>query len=261
MKNLIVSAHPEPKSLNHSLAALAVATLEGAGHEVQVTDLYAVNWKAALDASDYGPAASSPLRVAADSGRAFDKGTLTSDVRTEQEKLLWADTVIFQFPLWWYSMPAILKGWVDRVFTYHFAYGVGEHNDTQYGERYGQGTLAGKRALLSVTVGGPEPHYSDRGINGPIDDLLFPIHHGILYYPGMDVLPPFVVHGSDRLTGEEYAVAAKNWEQRLLDIETTEPIAFRKQNFGDYEMSSLRLREGLEQPGQSSFALHVGRRR
>ncbi|TFI41750.1 flavodoxin family protein [Rhodococcus sp. 1R11] len=257
MKTLIVYAHPEPQSLNHSLKDLAVTTLRAAGHEVQVTDLYGSNWKAALDASDYGPAASSPLRVAADSGRAFDTGTLTSDVRTEQEKLLWADTIIFQFPLWWYSMPAILKGWVDRVFTYHFAYGVGEHSDTKYGERFGEGTLAGKRALLSITVGGPEAHYSDRGINGPIDDLLFPIHHGILYYPGIDVLPPFVVHGSDRLTAEEYAVAAKNWERLLLELETTEPIAFRKQNFGDYEMPSLRLKDGLEQPGQSSFALHV----
>lgn len=65
----------------------------------------------------------------------------------EQEKLLWADTIIFQFPLWWYTMPAILKGWVDRVFTYRFAYGVGEHSDTKYGERFGEGTLAGRRAL------------------------------------------------------------------------------------------------------------------
>ncbi|CAH0155643.1 FCD domain-containing protein [Rhodococcoides fascians] len=90
-----------------------------------------------------------------------------------------------------------------------------------------------------------------------IDDLLFPIHHGILYYPGIDVLPPFVVHGSDRLTAEEYAVAAKNWERRLLELETTEPIAFRMQNFGDYGMPSLRLKDGLEERGQSSFALHV----
>ena len=87
MKTLIVYAHPEPLSLNHSLKDLAVTTLEAAGHEVQVTDLYGSNWKAALDASDYGPAASSPLRVAADSGRAFDTGTLTSDVRIEQDPL------------------------------------------------------------------------------------------------------------------------------------------------------------------------------
>ncbi|WP_328918944.1 NAD(P)H-dependent oxidoreductase [Streptomyces jietaisiensis] len=257
MKTLIVHAHPEPKSLNGSLKDLAVSTLEAAGHEVRVSDLYAMNWKAVVDAADYGPEVSDRLLVARDSGRAFEAGTLTQDVRAEQEKLLWSDTVIFQFPLWWYSMPAILKGWVDRVFTYRFAYGVGEHSDTRYGERYGEGTLAGRKALLSVTVGGPEAHYAARGINGPIDDLLFPIHHGILYYPGIEPLPPFVLHGTDRMTDEEYADAAKAWERRLLTLESTEPIPFRPQNFGDYEIPSLQLKEGLEPAGRTGFGLHV----
>ncbi|MFE0648472.1 NAD(P)H-dependent oxidoreductase [Streptomyces sp. NPDC059534] len=257
MKTLIVHAHPEPKSLNSSLKDLAVATLEAAGHEVRVSDLYAMNWKAVVDATDYGPDASTPLKVARDSGRAFDAGTLTADVVAEQQKLLWADTVILQFPLWWYSMPAILKGWVDRVFTYHFAYGVGEHSTTKYGDRFGEGTLAGRKALLSVTAGGPQSHYAARGINGPIDDLLFPIHHGILYYPGIEVLPPFVLYGTDRMTREDYADAAKSWEHRLLTLDTTDPIPFRRQNFGDYEIPSLHLKDGLEPDGRTGFGLHV----
>ncbi|MFF5633691.1 NAD(P)H-dependent oxidoreductase [Streptomyces sp. NPDC012825] len=257
MKTLIVHAHPEPKSLNGSLKDLAVSTLEDAGHEVRVSDLYAMGWKAVVDGADYGSHASSPLKVAADSGRAFDAGTLTEDVRAEQEKLLWADAVVLQFPLWWYTMPAILKGWVDRVFTHHFAYGVGEHSDTRYGERFGEGTLAGRRALLSVTVGGPRSHYAARGINGPIDDLLFPIQHGVLHYPGLDVLPPFVVYGADRMTAEGYPAVAEAWTQRLLTLESTEPIPFRRQNFGDYEIPSLSLKEGREAAGRTGFGLHV----
>ncbi|WP_304455327.1 NAD(P)H-dependent oxidoreductase [Nocardiopsis sp. YSL2] len=257
MKTLIVYAHPEPRSLNGSLKDLAVSTLEGAGHQVRVSDLYAMDWKASADAADYGTAASRPLKVARDSGRAFDTGTLTPDVRAEQEKLLWADTVLFQFPLWWYTVPAILKGWVDRVFTHRFAYGVGEHSGTRYGDRFGEGTLAGRRALLSVTAGGPESHYAARGINGPMDDLLFPLHHGVLYHPGMDVLPPFVVYGADRMTAQDYSDAAEGWRQRLLTLGTTEPIAFRPQNHGDYEIPSLRLREGLEPAGRTGFGLHV----
>ena len=257
MKTLIVHAHPEPKSLNGSLKDLAVSTLEAAGHEVRVSDLYAMNWKASVDAADFGPHASSPLKAARDSGLAFDAGMLTPDVHAEQEKLLWADTVIFQFPLWWYTMPAILKGWVDRVFTYRFAHGVGEHSETKYGERFGEGALAGKKALLSVTIGGMESHYAARGINGPIDDLLFPIQHGILYYPGMEVLPPFVLYGADRLTEEKYPDVAEAWKKRLLTLESTAPIAFRRQNFGDYEIPSLLLKEGLESGGRTSFGLHV----
>jgi NAD(P)H dehydrogenase (quinone) len=257
MKTLIVHAHPEPRSLNSSLKDLAVTTLEAAGHEVLVSDLYAMKWKAAVDAEDYGVHEADRLSVVLDSGRAFRAGTLTGDVRAEQDKLLWADTVIFQFPLWWYSMPAILKGWVDRVFTYRFAYGVGEHSDVKYGERYGEGTLAGKRALLSVTVGGPQAHYAERGINGPIDDLLFPIQHGILYYPGIDALPPFVLYGTDRITDEQFPEVAKAWRERLLTLESTDPIPYRRQNFGDYEIPSLQLKEGLEPAGRSGFGLHV----
>ncbi|AUG82118.1 NAD(P)H dehydrogenase [Kitasatospora sp. MMS16-BH015] len=257
MKTLIVYAHPEPDSLNGALKDLAVSTLEAAGHEVRVSDLYAMEWKAVVDAADYGPSASSPLKVARDSGRAFDSGTLTPDVLAEQEKLRWADTVILQFPLWWYSMPAILKGWVDRVLTRQFGYGVGEYSATKYGERFGEGALAGRRALLSVTVGGPESHYAARGINGPIDDLLFPIQHGILYHPGIEVLPPFVLYRADRLTSEEYRDAAKAWQERLLTLETTEPIAYRRQNFGEYEIPALTLKEGLESTGRSGFGLHV----
>ncbi|WP_108932815.1 NAD(P)H-dependent oxidoreductase [Streptomyces ardesiacus] len=257
MKALIVHAHPEPRSLNGALKDLAVATLTAAGHEVRVSDLYAMDWKATADAADYGEYATSPLRVVPNSGRAHEAGALTPDVVAEQEKLLWADTVVLQFPLWWYTMPAILKGWVDRVFTHRFAYGVGVHDGTRYGERYGEGTLRGRRAILSVTVGGAESHYSDRGINGPIEDLLFPIHHGILYYPGLEVLPPFVLHGADRLGEDGFEDAAKAWRERLLSLETTEPIAFRPQNHGDYEIPSLRLKQGLEEPGRSGFGLHV----
>ncbi|KOT95986.1 NAD(P)H dehydrogenase [Streptomyces sp. NRRL F-4711] len=257
MKALIVHAHPEPRSLNGALKDLAVATLTAAGHEVRVSDLYAMDWKATADAADYGEYATSPLRVVPNSGRAHEAGALTPDVAAEQEKLLWADTVVLQFPLWWYTMPAILKGWVDRVFTHRFAYGVGVHDGTRYGERYGEGTLRGRRAILSVTVGGAESHYSDRGINGPIEDLLFPIHHGILYYPGLEVLPPFVLHGADRLGEDGFEDAAKAWRERLLSLETTEPIAFRPQNHGDYEIPSLRLKQGLEEPGRSGFGLHV----
>jgi NAD(P)H dehydrogenase (quinone) len=70
--------------------------------------------------------------------QAFAQGTQSADIAAEQEKLLWADTVIFQFPLWWFSMPAIMKGWIDRVYAWGFAYGVGEHSDRHWGDRYGK---------------------------------------------------------------------------------------------------------------------------
>jgi NAD(P)H dehydrogenase (quinone) len=240
MNILFVYAHPEPESLNGSLKNFSVKRLEAAGHSVQVSDLYAMQWKASLDAHDstdrQGDARFDPAQ---DSRRAFENGRQSEDIAGEQNKLLWADVLILQFPLWWFSMPAILKGWVDRVYAYGFAYGVGEHSDTHWGDRYGEGTLAGKRAMLIVTAGGWESHYGPRGINGPMDDVLFPIQHGILYYPGFDVLPPFVVYRTSRMDEARFAQTCDALGQRLDHLAQTAPIAFRQQNSGAYCIPEL----------------------
>ncbi|VFT10685.1 NAD(P)H dehydrogenase [Pseudomonas aeruginosa] len=157
MNVLIVYAHPEPRSLNGALKDFAVARLEAAGHAVQVSDLYAMGWKAVLDAGDsLEREASERFDPSATSLRAFENGWQSVDIAGEQDKLRWADTLILQFPLWWFSMPAILKGWIDRVYACGFAYGVGEHSDSHWGDRYGEGRMQGKRAMLVVTAGGWE---------------------------------------------------------------------------------------------------------
>lgn len=257
MNVLLVYAHPEPRSLNGSLRDFTVRHLREAGHAVQVSDLYAMNWKAVLDASDYPerePGA--PFNPSLDSKRALLNGTQVADIAREQDKLRWADTVILQFPLWWFTMPAILKGWVERVYAYGFAYGVGEHSDTHWGDRYGEGLMKGKRAMLVVTTGGWESHYSPRGVNGPLDDLLFPIQHGVLYYPGFDVLPPFVVYRTSRMDEARFAQVREALGQRLDTLGTTAPIPFRQQNGGAYEIPALTLRADLA-PDKTGFAIHV----
>ncbi|MDN5986764.1 MAG: NAD(P)H-dependent oxidoreductase [Hafniaceae bacterium] len=257
MKVLLVYAHPEPKSLNGSLKNFTIQHLQNAGHEVQVSDLYAMNWKAALDANDSKNRLDETYFDASlDSQHAFKNGLQSDDIALEQSKLLWADTVIFQFPLWWFSMPAIMKGWVERVYAYGFAYGVGEHNDSHWGDRYGEGTLAGKRAMLMVTAGGWQPHYSARGINGPINDILFPIHHGILHYPGFDVLPPFVIYHTSKVNPDSYATICEKLGQRLDTLWSTTPIAFRQQNGGDYTIPELMLKPDIA-PELTGFAAHI----
>lgn len=259
MNVLLVYAHPEPRSLNGSLRDFAVRHLEDAGHAVRVSDLYAMKWKAVLDADDSLDAPAGPrFDPSLDSGRAFDTGRQSRDIALEQDKLRWADVLILQFPLWWFSMPAILKGWVERVYAYGFAYGVGEHSDRHWGDRYGQGTMAGKRVMLVVTAGGWESHYGPRGINGPIDDILFPINHGILYYPGFDVLPPFVVYRTGRVDEARFAVICRDLGRRLDDLRTTAPIPFRSQNTGAYRIPELTLKSCVA-PGQEGFAAHIAR--
>jgi NAD(P)H dehydrogenase (quinone) len=253
---LIVCAHPEPKSLNGSLKTFAIERLRRAGHSVDISDLYAMQWKASLDASDVTErAAGTRFYPSLDSKRAFENDLQSEDIVREQRKLLWADTLILQFPLWWFSMPAILKGWVERVYAYGFAYGVGEHSDLRWGDRYGEGTFKGKRAMLVVTAGGWESHYSARGINGPIGDILFPIQHGILYYPGFDVLPPFIIYRTGRMDDANFSDTCNALGHRLDTLWTSNPIPFRPQNSGDYDIPALTLLEDIA-PGQSGFSAH-----
>lgn len=258
MKVLLVFAHPEPRSLNAALRDVAIDELKTQGHEVRVSDLYAEHWKSAIDRADF-PALSPDERLVPilSSKKAFDTDTLTEDVKAEIDKLVWADVLMLQFPLWWFSMPAILKGWVDRVFAYGFAYGVGEHSERRWGDRYGEGTMAGKRAMLIVTAGGWAEHYSPRGVNGAIEDLLFPINHGILYYPGYNVLPPFVVFRVDRFDASAFEPVAKSLRERMRTLATVEPIPYRMQNAGDYTIPNMQLRPELTEPGTTGFALHL----
>lgn len=258
MKVFIVFAHPEPQSLNGSLLQVTVKELEAQGHEVKISDLYAMKWKPQVDRADFPHVeVDARLKVAWASAEATAANTLTEDVKGEQEKLLWADLVILQFPLWWYAMPAILKGWVERVLSLGFGYGIGEHNEKHWGDRYGEGKLSGKRAMLSVTAGGWREHFSARGVNGPIEDLLFPVTHGVLYYTGLEVLPSFIVYRADRLDEVRYDKTAAELRERLRALSVTKPIAYRPQNGGEYEIPTLMLKEGLEGVSETGFSIHT----
>ncbi|WP_328392134.1 NAD(P)H-dependent oxidoreductase [Nocardia sp. NBC_00416] len=252
MNVLIVYAHPDPNSLTGSLKDLAVDVLRADGHEVVVTDLYAMKWQAAADYTDFDGITGPDLMHA--SGAAYRSGRLIEEVRVEQQKLLDADLVILQFPLWWFTMPAILKGWIDRVFTYGFAYGAQLL-------RYGAGPFVGKRAMVVTTAGGRIGHYTERGVNGPIDDLLFPINHGVLSFTGFEVLPPFVEHSAVHLDDQRYAEIAERFRQRLTTAFTTEPIPYRAESGGDYTgltyPDGSELLSGRESPGTRGFALHI----
>lgn len=231
-KVLIVHAHPELTSVTSQLAEIASETLSAQGHEVMRSDLYGMGWKAVFDGRDF-PVRTNRERLSFidESGHAFAEGLQTPDVEDEQRKILAADAVILVFPLWWFSMPAIMKGWIDRVWAFGLAYGFQGAGNAY---RYGEGGFAGKRALLAVSVGGPAQDYSARGINGPLEQLLFPITHGTLFFPGMQVLPTFAVYGAGGIDAQGMAAAGAAWSSRVERLFDDTPIAFRPQNGGDY---------------------------
>ncbi|WP_033293314.1 NAD(P)H-dependent oxidoreductase [Amycolatopsis jejuensis] len=231
MNVLWVFAHPEPESLNGALRDDGLATLRSLGHEVRESDLYAMRWNPVVD------------KIA----------TVPGDVRAEHEKLAWADTVIVQFPLWWADTPAILKGWFDRVLVQ--GYGYDFRDETGHVLRYGNGVLAGKRAMVVVTAGAHAESLGPRGAHGSLDDLLFGVQHATLFYTGMTVLPPVTITGTNRMTPERFECTAEHLRKRLHSLETADPLPYRTQDGGDYDRR-LVLHPDVA-PGRSGYGIHL----
>lgn len=253
MQVLWVSAHPDPRSLNGALRDEGVAVLRERGHEVVESDLYAMGWNPVVDHSDFGHDPGERLDVLNESQRALETGTLSDDIRLEQDKLRQADTLIVQFPLWWFGPPAILKGWFDRLFVQGFAQGVLDP-ETGRALRYGSGGLVGRRAMVVTTVGANAATTGPRGIHGDINDVLFPVLHGTLWYTGMAVVPPVVINDAVRLSAADYDAAAECLRDRLVALPDTEPIPFRYQNGGDYD-EHLVLNP-VHAPGEEGIRIH-----
>src|SRR3982074_1190103 len=96
MKLFFVYAHPNPQSLNAKLKNHAIGALQRSGHEVCISDLYAMKWKAVADADDFPERDKSlPLEYMAASGEAYENGTQSKDIAPELEKLLFGPTLSF----------------------------------------------------------------------------------------------------------------------------------------------------------------------
>lgn len=204
MNVLIVYAHPEPRSFNAALKDAAAAALVEAGHQVQVSDLYAMNFNPVVQLSEF-PQRANPdhFHLQREQRNAVLTGTVAPDVAAEHAKLIWADLIIFQFPLWWGSMPAIMKGWVDRVFS--------------VGVIYGRDTFAieGRRALLSVSLSG-YPTYEEGAAHAKME-----LHHvlqNVLALPRLQVEEPFFVLGAGQMTAEERGDLLKAFQAQVLEI-------------------------------------------
>lgn len=196
-KILIIHAHPESLSFCSSLKNEAVAYFQSHGAEVKVSDLYAMGFNPVGDKHDFTQLQNPDFfKYQMEQVHAHQNNLFMSDVKTEMDKLEWCDTLIFNFPLWWFGLPAILKGWVDRIFAMGLVYGAGKGV-------YENGTYKNKTAFLTLTTGGPEVAYGNTGKNGTLDTILYPIQHGMFYFAGMTVLPPFISFSPARITDEE----------------------------------------------------------
>ncbi|WP_019007707.1 NAD(P)H-dependent oxidoreductase [Cohnella laeviribosi] len=132
MNVLIIYAHPNPKSFNGAILNEVKRGLQEAGHKYTLIDLYKDNFNPVLIYNDK-----------------IRRSELKNDSETAhyRELVRQADHLIFIYPVWWYSVPAILKGFFDRVFVSGFAY--------QYDGMVPKGLLKGKSAWVIYTIDSP----------------------------------------------------------------------------------------------------------
>ncbi|MFD1718223.1 NAD(P)H-dependent oxidoreductase [Georgenia deserti] len=249
---LWVFAHPEPASLNGALRRAGQEHLRRAGHEVLESDLYAMDFDPVLRREDGGRLPDGQrFAVSADTRGAYLAGEQPADLAAERSKLDRADAVVVQFPLWWYGVPAILKGWFDRVLVSGFAFG----SDPRTGRRlrFEQGPFTGKRALVVTTLGDRPRAIGPRGKSGEITELLFGLLHGTFAYTGMGVLRPWALPSADRTTDD--AAARESLVRRLDGLFDEETIPYRPQFTGDYT-AEWELADHVR-PGETGLRIHV----
>lgn len=220
-KILIVHAHPESGSFCSSLCNEAAEFFRNKGDDIKISDLYAMNFNPVGGKHDFSSLSNNNyFKYQAEQVKASENNLFAPELKVEIEKFLWADVIIFNFPLWWFGLPAILKGWVDRVFAMGIAYGNGKGV-------YENGFYKGKTAFCCITTGGPAQAY-DGGKNGNLENILFPIHHGMFYFVGMTVLPPYISFSPARQTREVLTEELQRYKSFLENLHVLSPIYTNK---------------------------------
>lgn len=211
MKALVVYAHPEPSSFTAALKDTAVQALESAGHDVTVSDLYAEGFNPVAGRHDFDTvAATDRFHYQAEQLEAATHDGFAEDLRREQGRVSDADMLVFVFPIWWGGVPAILKGWFDRVLAYGFAY--------QDGRRYETGLFQGRGAVLGMTSGGTRRRFTEGGAYGSIEQVLWPTQHCMVEYLGLATAEPFVAYAAPRVDDAERTAYLQAWADRVLEV-------------------------------------------
>jgi NAD(P)H dehydrogenase (quinone) len=140
MNHLVILAHPSEGSFTRDICRIYVEAVRARGHSVVLRDLYAMKFNPVASVEDI---------------TGNRTGRVPADIKVEQDHLSRADVIALFHPIWWIDRPAILKGYIDRVFAIGFAYGHGPNGPI--------GILKGKRAIIFTSAGSTQAHFDESG--------------------------------------------------------------------------------------------------
>lgn len=186
MKVLVVYSHPNPASFGHAILEAVTEALKAGGHDTVVRDLYALRFDPVLKPADF---------------EGIGSGNLPADIKTEQSHIAWAERMIVIHPVWWTGLPAMIKGYIDRVFSYGFAYSINDQGIVKL--------LGGKKVIIINTQGTPKEPYDASGM---FEAMKKTSDTGIFQFCGMDVMDhiffPAVPYVDDKIR-QDYLATVK----------------------------------------------------
>lgn len=188
MRHLIIYAHPNENSLNHHLLNTVVETLQSRDQEVIVRDLYKIGFDPVFSLDDM-------------QGQRL--GKVSDDIKTEQEHISWAEQITFIYPIWWTGLPAIMKGYIDRVFSYGFAY--------RYDQGIQKGLLKGKKTVIINTHGKSHEEYEKIGMDKA---LTLTSDNGIFIYSGLEIIRHLFFDKADKASPENMEI----WKDQIINL-------------------------------------------
>lgn len=220
MNVLIVYAHQEPKSFNDALKNVALETLTAQGHKVTISDLYDMRFDPTASKHQFKELSNTDhFDFQRESSHSANNNNLPEDIKAEIDKLVEADLIILVFPLYWLGMPAILKGWLDRCLVENVAFG------TETNQWFDDGLFAKKKIVLCFTAGGSQGFFSNRGVFGDMDVILWPIQNA-LRMTGLQILDPQICYAPGQVGHDVRTKMLDDWKRRLENIGSESPLKF-----------------------------------
>lgn len=192
---LIVTAHPVENSLSHSLAARIAAKLREQGTQVEIADLHAEGFSPAMVRPD----------LALYHG---DAGALPDDILREQQRVDRADMLVFVFPVYWWSVPGLLKGWFDRVLTLNWAYKVAEDGRVV-------GSLRDVPVRLIATAGSDIDGFEKHGYNTALHTQLV---EGVFGFCGLKNVTLDILYQADTATPAQVDAFMQRLESDAVNV-------------------------------------------
>lgn len=212
MKIFLIHADENQNSFSSIMGKRVVRASIQYKHAIVSSDLYEMKFIAVPSKNDFTALKNTEnYEYQKEQENAALKGLFSEDIQNEMDKIERSDLLIFTFPLKWFSMPSILKGWIDRVLAFGYSYGGSQGTQEK-------GKFVGKKVMLAISANDPTEMYSQEAQSQYLKQGLDLINHQIFAYNGFSIIDPYVIHQSIEMNDQTKEDELNKFEKHLVEI-------------------------------------------